>query len=56
MSEAEKNVLPEESAKQGKKKEKKSLGREIMEWILTLGAAALIALCIRTFIFEPVHQ
>ena len=54
MSEAEKNVLPEESAKQGKKKEKKSLGREIMEWILTLGAAALIALCIRTFIFEPV--
>jgi signal peptidase I len=25
-----------------------------MEWILTLGAAALIALCIRTFIFEPV--
>ena len=37
------------------KKEKKSLGREILEWIVTIVAALAIALVIRTFIFEPVR-
>lgn len=36
-------------------KEKKSLGREIFEWIVTIVAAVAIALVIRTFIFEPVR-
>jgi signal peptidase I, bacterial type len=37
-------------------KEKKPLDikKEILSWILTLGAAVLIALVIRTFLFEPV--
>ena len=56
MSEPEVNMVPETPEKGRKKKEKvkKSLGREILEWILTLAAAAAIALCIRTLIFEPV--
>jgi len=37
---------------QGKKKNVK---KEILSWILTLGSAVLIALVIRTFIFEPVR-
>ncbi len=38
-----------------KEKEKKSLGRNILEWVLTLLAAVAIALVIRTFVFEPVR-
>lgn len=34
---------------------KKSAGRELLEWVLYLGAAVLVALAIRTFIFEPVR-
>ena len=50
---------PEENGK-GKKenkkeKEKKPLGREILEWVITILAAVAIALLIRTFIFEPVR-
>ena len=37
---------------QGKKKDVK---KEILSWILTLGSAVIIALVIRTFIFEPVR-
>ena len=37
---------------QGKKKDMK---REILSWILTLGSAVVIALVIRTFIFEPIR-
>ncbi len=33
---------------------KKMIIKETISWILTLGAAVLIALCIRGFIFEPV--
>lgn len=36
------------------KVKKKSWKRELLEWIITLCAAVLIALVIRTFIFEPV--
>lgn len=35
--------------------EKKSLGREILSWILTLGSAILIAFAIRTLLFEPIR-
>ncbi len=35
-------------------KPKKSLGREILEWVLTIAAAVAIALVIRTLLFEPV--
>lgn len=37
------------------KKNKKPLGREILEWIVTILAAVAIALVIRTFVFEPVR-
>ncbi len=41
--------------KKGKKdKPKKPLWREILEWVLTLAAAVVIALVVRTYIFEPV--
>ncbi len=40
--------------KKKKEQPKKSLGREILEWIGTLAAAVVIAMVIRTFIFEPV--
>lgn len=35
--------------------EKKPLWREILSWVLTLGAAVAIALLIRTFLFIPVR-
>ena len=41
----------------GKKKEKvkKSVGREILEWVLTILVAVVAALIIRSFVFEPVR-
>ena len=55
----EKELLPGQPAKRrlfGKKeKKKKSPKQEIVEWILTLGAALVIALLVRQFIFEPVR-
>lgn len=51
---ASSNVENTEKPKRGKKpKKKKSLKREILEWVLTLAAAVAIALLIRTFVFEP---
>lgn len=50
-------TLPQEATakKRGKKeKPKKSVQREILEWILSIVAALLIALVLRTFIAEPV--
>lgn len=38
-----------------KPEKKKSVGKEILSWVLTLGAAVIIALLIRTFIFEPIR-
>lgn len=35
--------------------QKKSLGRELLEWILVIVVAAGAALLIRTFVFEPVR-
>ena len=57
MSEQEQKVLPGEKSGKGKKKEKakKSVGREILSWILTLLCALVAALVIRSVIFEPVR-
>ena len=38
-----------------KEKKKKTLGREILEWVLTIAVAIALALVIRTFVFEPVR-
>ena len=40
---------------QKEKKEKKSVAHEIVSWVLTILAAVLIALIIRSFVFEPVR-
>ena len=36
-------------------REKKSLGREIFEWIMVFVVAGALALTVRTLIFEPVY-
>lgn len=57
MSEAE-NALNAQKApeKKGKKeKPKKTVKQEIIEWIVTLAVALLVAVVVRTFIFEPVR-
>ena len=49
-------VQNEETTKKNKKeKPKKSVPREIFEWVLTIVAAVAIALTIRTFLFELVR-
>lgn len=67
MSETEEKVLPgeaetegtkpetEEKKKKKKDKEKKSLGQEILSWVLTILCAVAAALVIRSVIFEPVR-
>lgn len=45
-------VAGDVAAEAGKKK---SVKREILSWVLTLGAAVLIALFIRSFLFEPIR-
>ena len=45
----------EEETKKGKEKKPVNVKKEILSWILTLGAAVIIALVIRTFLFEPVR-
>lgn len=49
----EKETAADDDASVGKTK--KSIGREILEWVIYLGAAVLVALAIRTFVFEPVR-
>ncbi len=44
----------ESDKQENKKKEKKPLWREILEWVLTLAVAVGVAMLVRTFIFEPV--
>ena len=60
MSELEQNVqsIPEEDAgskKKKKEKEKKSVGAEILSWVLTILCALVAALVIRSVVFEPVR-
>ena len=44
------------SGKKGKKeKKKKTVGQEILSWVLTLLAAVAIAATVRYFVFEPVR-
>ena len=45
----------EQAPKKRKEKEKKPLGREILEWVLTLAVAVAAALVIRSFLFEPIR-
>ena len=44
-----------ETAEEGQTKKKKDVKKEILSWILTLGSAVIIALLIRTFLFEPIR-
>lgn len=47
---------PDKKQKKGKQeKVKKPLWREIVEWVVTLAVAAVIALTVRAFLFEPIR-
>lgn len=54
MKMTELNNQPNQAEEAGKEK-KKSLGREVVEWVLVVVVAVAAALVIRTFIFEPVR-
>lgn len=49
------NVDIETQAQQEDEKKPMDVKKEILSWILTLGAAVVIALLIRTFVFEPIR-
>lgn len=51
----EQELQPAEETKKGKEKKPVNVKKKILSWILTLGAAVIIALVIRTFLFEPVR-
>ena len=51
----EQNLQPAEETKKGKEKKPVNVKKEILSWILTLGAAVIIALVIRTFLYEQVR-
>ena len=51
---AETEVKTEPTAATPQEK-KKNVQKEILSWILTLGSAVVIALLIRTFLFEPIR-
>ena len=56
MSEEKKMETPvEETAGKKKKKEKRTVGQEILSWILTILVAVVAALVIRSIVFEPVR-
>ena len=44
---------PAEAANRAKRK--KSIGREILEWVVLIAATVAVALLIRTFVFEPIY-
>lgn len=48
-------VIADESKSGKKEKKPVNVKKEIMSWVLTLGAAVVIALLIRTFLFEPIR-
>lgn len=48
-------VSVENKQKKGKKKEKKTVGQEILSWVLTILVAVVAALVIRSLVFEPVR-
>ena len=45
----------ENKQKKGKKKEKTTVGQEILSWVLTILVAVVAALIIRSLVFEPVR-
>lgn len=49
------SIKPFEMDEAPDKKGKKSIGREILEWIVTIAVAVVLALTIRTFLFEPIR-
>lgn len=53
--EGEKKGLFSGRKKKEEPKEKKSLGREIFEWVMVFVVAGALALTVRTLIFEPVR-
>lgn len=55
MAEVEKVQAVEEKASGKKEKPKKTAKQEIIEWVVTLAVALVIAVVVRTFIFEPVR-
>ena len=58
MSEANKpaeTAAVETEQKKGKKKVKRTVGQEILSWVLTILVAVVAALVIRSVIFEPVR-
>lgn len=56
LNETEPDIQQPVAAEEAKKTEsKKSVGREIFEWIMVFVVAITAALAIRTFIFEPVR-
>ena len=55
MAEVEKVQKAEETTPDKKEKPKKTLKQEIIEWVVTLAVALVIAVVVRTFIFEPVR-
>ena len=52
---AETETVDNNTGKKGKKKVKKTVGQEILSWILTILVAVVAALIIRSVIFEPVR-
>lgn len=55
MAEVEKVQAVEEKSSGKKEKPKKTAKQEIIEWVVTLAVALVIAVVVRTFIFEPVR-
>ena len=55
MSVLPQNNMSPGSAPENKTARQKSVGKEIMSWVLTLAAAVAIALLVRTFLFEPIR-
>ncbi|MCH5287338.1 MAG: signal peptidase I [Christensenellaceae bacterium] len=56
MAEVEKvQKTVEETSSDKKEKPKKTLGQEIIEWVVTLAIALVIAIVVRTYFFEPVR-
>ena len=55
MAEVEKVQAVEEKTSGKKEKPKKTAKQEIIEWVVTLAVALVIAVVVRTFIFEPVR-
>ena len=45
----------ENKQKKGKKKEKKTVGQEILSWVLTILVAVVAAMVIRSLVFEPLR-